>query len=335
MIPESLLTNVKRGQGYVVGELADKSSVVAFVDKGATVAYFDGVDTTLDYIAEHMTTPQQSKSSSKTGVSKFNKFASFSETITTFREHPESIANFDETEMSIRDVGEVGTEVDYDVTGDFIDMGRYLEGIPEVFGNMHSGKARQRRLRILVNLNQTAGTDEADINHRSERILRLVDALENGGARCEIITVISNETGHWEFKMKDYQESLAINDLAVLTHSEWLRRIYFRLCEYSPAFEFGYGTATLFGNQVTPDKLRDTSDNNDEIVFMIDGNMRGQNIDINFDKVERLLAWELSKPVPEVEAIKVSNSGVFFSDNGVRDSAEVQREGKEVIENES
>lgn len=318
----------------MVGELDGVDEDFDYIKDGATVAYFDGVDATLDYIKEYQSKPQRGGSSdSRSEGRDFHVFPDFATTITTFREKPETLVKFDETQMSIRDVGEVGTNVDFEVTGDFIDMGRFLEGVPEVFGNMHFGRARNRRLKVIINLNMTASTHEKDINHRSERILRLIDALENGGARCEVIGVIGNNTGQWEFKLKDYQESLVISDLAVLTHSEWLRRVYFRLCEYSPGYESGYGNAVVFSTSVTPEKLDRTSDNNDEIVFLIDGNMRG-NIDENFDKVERLLAWELSKPVPEVEAIKVSNTGVFFSDNGVRDSSEIQQEGKEVIENE-
>ena len=73
------------------------------------------------------------------------------------------------------------------------------------------------------------------------------------------------------------------------------------------------------------------SGNNDEINIFIGSNMDGGKIDHNFDKLEKLLVWEMSKPVPEVDSIKLDESGIYFNPNGLRASEEIRREGLEAI----
>jgi hypothetical protein len=76
------------------------------------------------------------------------------------------------------------------------------------------------------------------------------------------------------------------------------------------------------------------SGNNDEINIFIAGNMRGkERIDQDFDKLERLLVWEMSKPVPEVDAIKLDKRGLYFNPNGTRTELEIRQEGMEAINN--
>jgi hypothetical protein len=66
--------------------------------------------------------------------------------------------------------------------------------------------------------------------------------------------------------------------------------------------------------------------------LFIDGNLtRMDNVNERFDQLERLLVWEMSKPVPEVSSIKLSEEGVYFNPNGTRSEEEIRREGLEAI----
>ena len=53
-------------------------------------------------------------------------------------------------------------------------------------------------------------------------------------------------------------------------------------------------------------------------------------IDEMFDKLEQLLAWEMSKTVVEIDSIKVSDC-IWFSSNGLRSESDISREGQEVM----
>lgn len=331
MIPDDKLKDIERGDGYTVGLLNREHSQLSYLKENTLVARFDGIERTMDYITKNMPTPKREGSSSTIGLDgMFYTFHSFEQALDVFRHHPESVANFDETQLHIKDTDESGNNVEYDVIGDYIDMGRYMEGIPEVFGSLHNGNARNRRIKLVVSIGQAHYISAEDINHRAERILRLVDALENGGARCEVICITSTQCEHVEMTIKQYAETLVINDLAVVSHSDWLRRIMFRIKEYSPTWSYGYGSVMQFENSTNVDMIK--SDNVNEITIFVDGSLQGiQSIDKKFDQVEHLLVWELSKSIPEVTAIKLGMNGVYFADNGSRDAHQIQMEGREII----
>ena len=330
MIDTDQLTAVQVGGGYTVGEMAGTHPSLSYLKQGAIVTLFDGVDVALDYVTKHMPNAKRSGSSADTGRGSFQSFETYEEAVDTFRHKADTLVKFDPAEMAIKDESEAGNNVEYDVTGSYIDMGRYMEGIPESVGTMHSGNARNRRVTVMVNIGNARFVSNDDINHKSERIIRLVDALEAGGVRTELIAVESSQCNHTEIKIKGHDESLVISDLAAVTHSDWLRRIQFRIIEHSKTFQLGYGSSVVLSEVVSPEMIQ--SDNVEELVVFIDVNITGKTtIDKRFDEVERLLVWEMSKPVPEVTSILMDSSKVAFADNGSRDKEEIKREGREVL----
>lgn len=332
MIDQHEINVDKSGVGFTVGKLPQRHGTFTYLEHEAQVCLFDGLDTMLSFVEREMPTALEGKSSDKRDRDDFNAFNNYAEALETFRDHPEKVVEFDPSELRIKDDSEAGNTVDYDVVGDYIDMGRYLEGIPESWGSMHNGNARNRRVNIIINITQMWNIHHKDITHRGERILRLVDALEAGGVRTQIEGVESNECGHTEVILKRHEEPLTITDLAVVAHPEFLRRIIFRINEYSATWDWGYGSAVKLSDALNraPETLH--SDTNDEMNIFIDSNMRGREyIDEQFDKLEKLLVWEMSKPVPEVDAVKVDGRGIYFNPNGARDDDEVRREGLEAI----
>jgi len=135
MLKQEELVNVKTGTGYIVGEMGAQHPYLKYLKQGAIVTLFDGIDNMLNYMTEYMPKAKRGKSSSDTGRTRFHTFDTYETAMDTFRHKPETITEFDPAEIRVRDLGEVGNEVEYDMTGDFIDMGRYVEGIPEVMGN--------------------------------------------------------------------------------------------------------------------------------------------------------------------------------------------------------
>lgn len=330
MIPQDNYKIIDKGVGYTIGELTQTPQFFDYMRPKQIVTLFDGLDAALDFVTEKMPEPKYGDSSLATGRDGFNAFANYDEALSTFRNSPEKVVKFDPSELRIKDDIEAGSSVEYDVVGDFIDMGRYMEGIPEAVGTMHNGNARNRRVNITINLNQWAGIDHSVITHRGERILRLIDALEGGGVRCQLTAIESSQCNHTEVVIKKHDEPLTTPDLAVVSHPEFLRRVIFRIIEHSKTFSYNYGYAREFGRAVQAEHIQ--SDNNDEMNLFIDGNLEyTDEVDRRFDEVEKLLVWEMSKPVPEVNAVKVGQDGVYFNSNGTRSDTEIQREGREAI----
>lgn len=330
MIPQDEQTIVDSGTGYTISEMKTQSKVLPYLKTGAIVTVFEGIDRMLDFITEKMPDAKRGGDSADTGRSSFHYFDTYEEAMDTFRKHPEKVVKFDPAELRVKDVNESGTNVEYDVTGDFIDMGRYMEGIPESVGTMRSGSARNRRVSILLSLCHTWRIEHQVITHRSERILRLIDALEAGGIRTMLKGVESSQCNHTEIVLKHHEELLTVTDLAVVTHPDFLRRAIFRIIEHSKTYESGYGSAVEFERTLKPELVENP--NNDELDIIIDGNF-GDNttVDRMFDKLEKLLVWEMSKPVPEVSSVRVSSNGLYFNPNGARSESEIRREGLEVI----
>lgn len=330
MIKSDELKQVDVGSGYFIGEIQETHKHLNYLKKNTLVTLFDGVDTMLDFVTEKMPQPKRGESSVSTGRNEFNAFETYEKAMTTFRNKPEEVTEFDPAELRIKDAGEAGTQVEYDVVGDYIDMGRYMEGIPEVMGSMHNGNARNRRANIVINLNQYSGIDHEVIKHRGERVLRLIDALEAGGVRSQLVAIESTQCNHIEVKVKRHDEPLTISDLAVVTHPEFLRRTIFRIVEHSKTWDWGYGSSLKFGESLKPEIIE--GDNVNELDIVIDSNINSnQTTDKVFDQLERLLVWEMSKPIPEVSSIKLDSSGIWFNPNGARGEDEIRQEGQEVI----
>lgn len=320
------IKELRSGRGYVLGEITKAPKGLNYIEVGTLASFFDGVDTALDVITKM---DRKNGSASIDYEPGFNSFKSWEEAVDTFRHHPEKVVKFDPAELSIKDANESGTLVDYDVVGDYIDMGRYMEGIPESWGAMHNGNARNRRVNITVHSNYTADTDESVVKHRSERIIRLIDALEAGGVRTKLTVVWSNDRAHTEIVVKRHEETLNIADIAVVTNPDWHRRLQFRLVENSKV-GWGYGGSNLFTDAVEPHMLEDEQLNDETGIFIGNKLYSQEIIDTRFDQLERLLVWEMSKPIPEITSIKVS-SDLDFNPNGARDPNEIKREGLEVI----
>jgi len=301
IIDSNIITDADFSNHYVVGKAAKATKLLK---KGERISIFDGVNTALNYVKEYLPTPGANDSSDNRGEGRFNAFNSFNEAMDTFLNNPTSLVKYERGEMNPTDFHEQGNDIEYDVTGDYIDVGRVLEGVPEHFGQLHNGNPRNRRVRLIVNVGHLHYVNAPDILHRSERIIRLVDMLESAHIRTEIIGVYSSDNSHTEITVKRFDESLVIEDVAVVTHPEFPRRIMFRISEYSDTLSYGYGQSTHLNNGVDYFK----SMFNDELTVYIEGNIEGKDIDKKFDQLEKDLEEELSLDVPSKMLMRVSQT---------------------------
>ena len=174
MIDHTKLKMKWQGDGFSVGEYTGEGSQLRHLGHGELCGRFYGVNTYIDFLKREMKKPRTSEYNSSTNYEPgFNKFRTYDEAMKVFVENPSSVASFDENDMQILGGDSAGNAVDYDITGDFIDMSRFIEGIPESFGSMYDGNPRSKRMNIYISGNFSSGVNERDINHRALRVNRL------------------------------------------------------------------------------------------------------------------------------------------------------------------
>lgn len=143
----------------------------------------------------------------------------------------------------------------FDVTGDYIDVGRYLSGEPEVFGTEFEDGDSIRGKVVSIRLNASvSGSVSADtICARGVTALVAVDLLESLGVRCEVVVASGSRSSDWggcgndptieryDFNVvvKQAGEPVDPDRLAfAVAHPSFFRRFGFR-CEelggYSPS----------------------------------------------------------------------------------------------------
>lgn len=292
LLKDDTFTVKKRGPGYVVGEVNASNEVFDYLKRGQLVMQFKGLQNLFTYMSEYMGKDSiknsRYKSSTKTGANEFSKFKSYEEAWDVFTNRPHELKQFKESDAMLDGGDASGKEVSYAVTGDFIDIGRFLDGEPEHFGYMDNGNPRGRRVNLYIGVNWQWDVDQEYINHRNKRILRLVDWLENFNIRTSVLVVISSRCIHSEVVIKDHDEMLDLNDLAVVSHSDYLRRIIFRQIENSKTLEAGYGSARDFPRAINYNKSILKPEYTSEVSISV-GTSGHYNIDQEFDALEEKL----------------------------------------------
>lgn len=307
ILDTNLMKDLEVKSNYVIGRAAKHTGLL---NENERIMMFDGVRTSLDYIKKYLPDARHSRSSLEGSGHAGNSFSSYDKAMDTFINNPQSLVKYDPTQMRPFEWEEQGNDLEYDVTGDFIDVGRVLEGVPENFGSLHNGNPRSRRVKIVVALSQGWSVRPEEINHRSKRVIRLIDALESANIRTELVAVDSGGCAHTEIVVKRFDEPLTIEDVAVVTHGDYFRRLMFRAAEWSDTWRGGYGDSTKLrsNKEVLKSQL------NDELAVYIDGNMRSASIDPHFNKLEKMLESELSEMIPNINLMWIDNDYVGSSE---------------------
>lgn len=282
LIDYNTLADIERGDGYIFGRVGNRTKTkLKYLEIRELCGKFEGVDIFLNALTEtSLKTGKYGNSSQRRGKDNFYFFDTYDEAIDTFKNNPSKVANFIEKDDKILGGDSAGMSVDYDVTGDFIDMGRYVEGIPETFGNMYNGNPRSKRVNILIPAMASCGVNHELINKRSERVKRLVDWLETNQVRCAITVMYTNDNWHCEIVVKKFDEVFNVNDIAIATHSEFFRRCQFKFGESSPVLTDGYGTSICFWHNTRLEDIIKQEYNN-EFNVVIGGKL------IYVDQIER------------------------------------------------
>lgn len=276
-----------------VGSLKQKAEFAkGYSREGASVIQAPSIGAFLDYLDKHCPEPKHTKSSSSQGrESNFHQFESYEEAMDVFRNRPHDVRKFKPEDERLAMPDESGNEVYYEVTGDYIDIVRAIEDVPESFGNFSMGNPRSMFCTIVVNLSAVWYTPVASMNRRGERLLRLVDWLEHQKIRVQVKLLDSSECMYAEIQAKEFDQYMDLDNLAVAVSPDFFRRCLFRFMEYSPTWQSGYGTSCTIesGRLSFPKRLNEQSG-----LFLFSENYAElEKVDPAFDMVHKTISEKL------------------------------------------
>lgn len=290
-IPSSSIDIEFSEGGVVHGTLNTQLSMSSLSKRDALAVYAPSVYQFIDHIESAFPHPRNGGDSS-TFKRDFHEFPSWADFLDTARNRPYELATFTPNEGLLRVESTPGQEVRYDYSGDYLDIGRYLSGEPEAFGSVSAGNPYSIFANIILNLASRWDVSHREIRNRSMRILRLVDWLESRNIRTSVRAIDVSECIYIEMDIKQTQEPLDLNTLAIATNPDFLRRILFRVVEWSKTYESGYGTPGRV-SRGTMDTTTLNQNAGGVVIYSENPASAGANIDTGFDFIERELEERL------------------------------------------
>lgn len=227
---------------------------------------FDTLWEFLNFVESPVTTHKLGRASIEQPSSSWNGYATVAQAAQMGREGWEEgvkLADEFSVELSNAVSGKMlEPEVHWDVTGDWLDVGRYVTGEPEVFGEMIETEYERtayppKVIHIVVNVCASSGVSEDVIKRRGAAVAALVKALELKGRRCKIDVVAPNNGGrsgrtfYLTIAAKPAEEPMQLNKLVFLmAHPSMLRRLIFSAWEHADeetVREFGFSNRGMYG----------------------------------------------------------------------------------------
>lgn len=130
------------------------------------------------------------------------------------------------------------TSYAYDVTGSFVDVGRFMSGEPECFftESQEYGNINNPIVKIIANLSASASVSSEHLFLRGAAVAAAVDILESLGRRVEVYAASSHIIGKNIYNImvmvKKANQPLDIDRLAfAIAHPSFYRRLMFSLME--------------------------------------------------------------------------------------------------------
>lgn len=209
---------------------------------GKLITHFESVSEIWRTIDSLNWTPQREEASDRRGHDgDFYTFSSLSEALDVYKNRPETIRRFTNADIKLESIESPGKDVFFDVTGDYVAVDRYLDGDPEDQGNMVMGNPRSMFATINISVGYVNWTTNEYLARKQRRILRLVDWLESQNIRCQIVATEVTEIQNFSVIVKQFTDPVDLNDLAIVCHGDFLRRVLFLMNEQSKTWSWGYG----------------------------------------------------------------------------------------------
>ena len=231
-------------------------------EDGRIFANFESIPDLFRTIEQRGWTPKGSKASDtpSTPGSEYLVFKNLAEAHNVFLNEPWRVRQFSQKDDRLRLEDNPGNDVFFSEQGDYLDVGRFLEGDPENFGNSIMGNPARVFAEINVNLAAAKWTTADYMMQKQKRLLRLVDWLETYGIRCHVRCSVSTDVGSFSVTVKEPQDPFDLNHLAVAMHPDFLRRTVLLVLEQSEKWEFGYGDAVEYDDIALKSTYADPED---------------------------------------------------------------------------
>lgn len=155
-------------------------------------------------------------------------------------------AGIDKLPLNTNVTSGAGTECKYDICGGSIDIGEYMNNEPNCFITFEQKDSfALPRLTIYVLLSVAAMVHEKTILNATTSLIKIINKLQQD-YDVRVIGIfnldIKEVTIFDKIILKDFAETLVLNNLAASFHPSYFRRIYFRRMETNgEKFDGGYG----------------------------------------------------------------------------------------------
>jgi hypothetical protein len=223
---------------------SENGCLVGKTEKGALAIYAPNLNSFLNHVKVAYPEPNRDgHSSSPKGSGSFYSFDSYEQAQDVYLNRPWEVVKFQEIDHTLVSPENEGGDVYFDVTGDYLDVGRFLDGEPEHFGNAYLGNPRGLFITIYASTLSVWHISEQALQRKQQRITALIDWLESQQIRTRLVAINDNSCGDFEVVLKEFHESLNLNPIAVTFHPDYLRRIVFRAMEHSSTWSGGYGSS--------------------------------------------------------------------------------------------
>lgn len=142
------------------------------------------------------------------------------------------------------------TTYNYNVEGEFFDIGEVLAGSPEHFLQSEDMYKNEKTIEIVVDLSGHGGIDGKRMAETGKNIVALCKLLEYKGIRTKIVgfyagmmsdSVTDVDRLFVGIPLKDYNQPFDYRKISAIMHPSFLRRAVFKIKEVTGIWASGYG----------------------------------------------------------------------------------------------
>lgn len=196
------------------------------------------------FVEQSLVVPSNCRSSRRPGTASFHGTKNFEEAVaiarTGWKEGAEkAVAIGASIAACVRDaINANAATVGYDVSGHYVDIGRYLSGEPECFGTVieDSDTVKKPVIKLVVNLSASCCVSADTLIARGVAVVAAVDVLEAAGRRVEVVAATAHHGSGKQLEIrvpiKSAGQPLDIDRLAfALAHPSFYRRLIWSVSE--------------------------------------------------------------------------------------------------------
>jgi hypothetical protein len=207
---------------------------------------FDTMFEIADYIKSTPETNHSREFSDRDGFCPYTWKSTFESFQTGWPEGTEKAKAIQEQIEANIEGTETAQGLEWDVTGDFVDVGQFMEGVPEHFGVVTEIDRITETVEVVVNVSASCSVDQEVIVTRGAAIASLVDRLKTRFfVDLKIVWTVDYHNQYHCFTVNVDTKNLYSFDLLVfyLAHPGMLRRLCFSILErwHDEAYCPGYG----------------------------------------------------------------------------------------------